>query len=160
MYKHRIGVDLTTHIHTHTLSLVLKSRPYQQHIQIGLKNVFETSPPVVFQTTISTSEILQVWPNWPTLFANMSNLTCSPTMLPNLATMLANKFRSKNVRGMFVHAENIFANICCSMECCLIWPLCSRTIQLIYVKVAAEICEKSFKLIVTSTSLVEKLILN
>ena len=51
-------------------------------------------------------------------------------MLPNLATMLANKFRSKNVRGMFVHAQNIFANICCSIECCLIWPLCSRTIQL------------------------------
>ena len=78
----------------------------------------------------------KVWPNWPTLFANMSNLTCSPAMLPNLATMLANKFGSKSVRGMFVHAKNIFANICCSIECCLIWPLCSRTIQLSQVKVA------------------------
>ena len=63
--------------------------------------------------------LCKVWPNWPTLFANMSNLTCSPTMLPNLATMLANKFRSKNVRGMFVHAQDIFENICCSIECCL-----------------------------------------
>ena len=90
----------------------------------------------------------------------MSNLTISPKMFPNLATMLAKKFRSKNVRGMFVHAQNIFANFCCSIECCLIWPLCSPTIQLIQVKVAGEICEKSFKLIVTSTSSVAKLILN
>ena len=89
----------------------------------------------------SAQHTLQVWPNWPTLFANMSTLTCSPTMLPNLATMLANKFKSKNVRGIFVHAQNIFANICCSMECCLIWPLCSPTIQLSLVKVAGELCE-------------------
>ena len=57
----------------------------------------------------------------------MSYLTCSPTMLPNLATMSANKFRSQNVRGMLVYAQNIFANNCCSMECCLIWPLCRPT---------------------------------
>ena len=68
------------------------------------------------------------------LWGNMSKLTCLPTMLPNLATMLANKFRSKNVRGMSVHAQNIFANICCLMECCPIWPLCSPTIQLSLVK--------------------------
>ena len=51
----------------------------------------------------------------------------------------ANKFRSKNVRCMFVHAQNIFTNICCSMECYLIWPLCLPKIQLIQVKVAGEI---------------------
>ena len=56
-------------------------------------------------------KFIKVWPNWPTLFVNMSNLTCSPTMLPNLATVLANKFRSKNVRSMFVQAQHIFANI-------------------------------------------------
>ena len=84
---------------------------------------------------------VKVWPNWPTLFVNMSNLTCSPTMLPNLATMLANKFRSKTVRGMFVNAQNIFANICCSIECCLMWPLCSPAIQLSQVKVAGELRE-------------------
>ena len=55
--------------------------------------------------------------------------------------IFANKFKSKNVRGMFVHTQNIFSNICCSMECCLIWPLCSRTIQLSQVKVARELCE-------------------
>ena len=47
----------------------------------------------------------------------------------------------KNVRGMFVHAQNIFANICCSIECSLIWPLCSRAMQLSQVKVARELCE-------------------
>ena len=57
------------------------------------------------------SELLKVWPNWTTVLANVSNLTCSPTMFPNLATMLGNKFRSKNVRGMFVrNLATIFAN--------------------------------------------------
>ena len=68
--------------------------------------------------------------------------------------MLANKFRSKNVRGMFVHAQNIVANICCSMECCLIWPLCSRTIQLSQVKAGksgARNMRRSLVRIATST---------
>ena len=105
----------------------------QKHF-LHLRNYRIKSPVFHFFTHFLMS--IKVWPNWPALFANMSNLTCSPTMLPNLATMLANKFRSRNVRGMFVHAQNIFANICCSIECCLIWPLCSRTIQLSHVKVA------------------------
>ena len=51
---------------------------------------------------------VKVWPNWATLLTNVSDLTCSLTMLPNFATLLANKFRSKNVRGMFIHAQKHF----------------------------------------------------
>ena len=51
------------------------------------------------------------------------------------------QIRSKNVRGMFVHAQNIFANICCSIECCLIWPICSRAIRLSQVKLEPELCD-------------------
>ena len=59
--------------------------------------------------------------------------------------MLANKLGSKNVRGMFLHAQNIFANICCSIECCLIWPLCSPTIQLTQIKVTVIYADKYVK---------------
>ena len=65
-------------------------------------------------------------------------------MLPILATMLANKFMAKTVGGMFANAQNIFANVCCTMEFCLIWPLCWRTIQLIQVKVAGEKCSNHY----------------
>ena len=52
---------------------------------------FPPHPEDVYIHSFFVQKNLKVWPNWP-------------TMLPNLATMLANKFRSKNVRGMFVHA--------------------------------------------------------
>ena len=57
---------------------------------------------------------------WGNVTPNLENLTCSPTMLPNLATMLANKFRSKNVRGMFVHYATVTRNV--REQCCPVWP--------------------------------------
>ena len=85
--------------------------------------------PEVYKSDVtSCSRTCQIWhvrqqccPIWP---------PCWPT-----------NSGEKNVRGMFVLAQNILANICCSIECCLIWPLCSRTIQLSQVKVAGELCE-------------------
>ena len=68
--------------------------------------------------------------------------------------MLANKVRSQNVHGMFVHAQNIFANICYLMECSLIWPLCLQTLQLSQVKagkIDARNMRRSLVRIATST---------
>ena len=53
MRRHRSDVGLTT------LS-PFKCRPYQKHIHIGLKNVFETSLPGLFLTASSNWEILAI----------------------------------------------------------------------------------------------------
>ena len=92
--------------------------------------------------------MLTVWPIKIDMFANN---------VAQFGNHVGQQFQIKNVHCMFVEARNIFTNVSCSIECCLIWPLCSPTIQLIQVKVAKRNMRESLKSIVTSTRLVTKM---
>ena len=56
---------------------------------------------------------IQPWPNWATLSGNIHKF-------------LLLKF----VARMFEHAQTFFGNICCSAQCCPVWPHCRATIHL------------------------------